>query len=378
MSSANRRRRRSYYVPWGCFIPVVVVFFLLIGLIAVPIVAARTYGPPAETLTVPQRFQYALALLWYDGQITRPVDVDASERTFTVSEGEQAADVAYHLEQEGLVRSAAAFRAYLIYRGLDTGLQAGKYQLSPALSPVQIAERLQDATPTQIKFVVLPGWRLDEVAAALPTSGFEIAPEDFLATASGTRPGYDGVPMGASAEGFLFPDEYVLPRGTQAQGLLDALTQRFDHMLTSQFRSGFARNNLNIYQAVTLASILQREAVQGDEMPIMASVFYNRLAAGMPLETDPTIQYALGFNEFSGSWWKSPLSMDDLAIDSPYNTYINRGLPPGPIDSPSLDALKAVAFPADTPYLFFRARCDGSGRHAFAETYDDHLSNDCP
>lgn len=378
MSSANRRRRRSYYIPWGCLIPVVLGFFLLLGLIAVPVIAARTYGPPAETLTVPQRFQYALALLWYDGQVTRPLNENAGDQVFTVSEGEQAADVAYNLEQEGLVRNAAAFRAYLIYRGLDTGLQAGEYQLSPALSPVQIAERLQDATPTQIRFVVLPGWRLEEVAAALPTSGFEISPEAFLAAAQGTRPGYDGVPAGATAEGFFFPDEYVLPRGTQAQSLVDALMLRFDHMLTSEIRSGFARNNLNIYQAVILASILQREAVQGDEMPIIASVFYNRLAADMPLGTDPTIQYALGFNDFSGLWWKSPLSMDDLAIDSPYNTYTHRGLPPGPIDSPSLDALKAVAFPADTPYLFFRARCDGSGRHAFAETYDDHLSNDCP
>src|SRR5262245_56297319 len=111
MTSANRRRRRSYYIPWGCLIPVFVLFVLLVAVIAVPILATRTYGSPAETLTVPQRFQYALALLWYDGQVTRPLDADAGDQTFTVSEGEQAADVAANLEQEGLVRSADAFRA---------------------------------------------------------------------------------------------------------------------------------------------------------------------------------------------------------------------------------------------------------------------------
>lgn len=378
MSTAKRRRRRSYYIPLGCVIPAGLLFVILVILIAVPLMATRSYGPPSDSLTVPQRFQYSLLLLWYNGQVTRPVDTTAGERPFTIAAGEQAANVAERLELVGLVRSAAAFRTYLIYRGLDTSLQAGEYSLSPSLSPVQIAEQLQDATPTQIKFVVLPGWRLAEVAAALPTSGFEITPEAFLAAAHGTRPGFDNLPPAADAEGFLFPDAYLLPRGTQAQGLVDALMQRFDHVVTSEIRNGFERHGLSVYEGVTLASILQREAVEGDEMPIMASVFYNRLSAGMPLETDPTIQYALGFDVDSGSWWKSPLSMLDLEIISPYNTYANRGLPPGPIASPSLSALQAVAFPADTGYLFFRARCDGSGRHAFAETFQDHLENDCP
>jgi UPF0755 protein len=374
----SKRKRRSYYIPLGCVIPLVLLVVATIVAIAIPFSAARTYGPPAESLNGWQRFQYSVALLWYDGQVTRPADYSAAEQPFSVSEGEQAADVAGRLEQAGLVRSAAAFRAYLIYTGLDTGLQAGEYTLSAAFSPVQIAERLQDATPAQVKFIVLPGWRMEEIAASLPTSGFEITPEDFLAAARGTRPNLDSLPSGANAEGFLFPDVYILPRITQVQPLVDLLLRRFDQALTPEMRDGFARHNLSVYQAVTLASIIQREAVQADEQPIIASIFFNRLAAGMPLQTDPTIQYALGFDALTGSWWKSPLSLDDLKIDSPYNTYANPGLPPGPIDSPSLSALQAVASPADTPYLFFRARCDGSGRHAFAETFDEHLQNGCP
>jgi UPF0755 protein len=309
--------------------------------------------------------------------VTRPVDSTAGEQVFTVSGGEQAADIAVRLEQEGLVRSAAAFRAYLVYRGLDTGLQAGEYKLSPALSPVQIAERLQDATPADVKFIVLPGWRLEEIAVALPTSGLEISPDEFLAAAHRTRPNFDGVPVGASAEGFLFPDMYILPRTTNAQELVDILMRRFDQSLTAEMRSHFADHNLSIFQAVTMASILQREVVMEDEQALVASVFYNRLDADMYLQTDPTIQYALGFDVSSGSWWRAPLSLDDLKIDSPYNTYTHLGLPPGPIASPAFRALYAVAFPVDSHYVFFRARCDHSSRHAFAETFEEHLANAC-
>jgi UPF0755 protein len=135
---------------------------------------------------------------------------------------------------------------------------------------------------------------------------------------------------------------------------------------------------LNLYKGVILASIVSREAIVEDEMPLIASVFYNRLNGGEKLETDPTVQYALGYNEAQGTWWTNPLSAADLLFDSPYNTYLYPGLPPGPISNPGLAALRAVAFPAQTPYKYFRAACDGSGRHLFAETFEEHLGNACP
>ena len=107
-------------------------------------------------------------------------------------------------------------------------------------------------------------------------------------------------------------------------------------------------------------------------------MFLNRIASGIKLETDPTVQYALGYNPAQNTWWTNPLSVEDLQIDSPYNTYLYPGLPPGPIANPNLNALKAVAFPAQTPYYFFRSACDGSGRHTFAETFEEHLNNECP
>jgi UPF0755 protein len=374
----TRRRRRSY-VPWGCLTLLLIPLLIVIGVaIIVPLMAARTYGPPSGNLGAFRRFQSSALMLWYDGQITNPLSSSAGEVPFTVEAGEGPVAVAARLEQAGIIRNAEAFIAYLVYSGLDTGIQAGEFRLSPALAPMQIAQKLQDATPTQVKFVVLPGWRMEEVAASLPTSGLGISAEGFLQVARDPRSGFDFMPQDASAEGFLFPGEYLLPRAMDSDQLVSTLMKNAALAISPEMRAGFARQGLDVYQAVTLASVVQREAVKTEEQPSIASVFLNRLAAGMRLETDPTVQYALGLDGGSNSWWKSPLSVGDLAIQSPYNTYQNDGLPPGPICSPSLSALQAVAYPAQTPYYFFRARCDGSGLHNFSETFDQHLQNGCP
>lgn len=114
------------------------------------------------------------------------------------------------------------------------------------------------------------------------------------------------------------------------------------------------------------------------EMPLIASVFLNRLNGGIKLDSDPTVQYAIGYNPDSGTWWTNPLTLEDLQSTSPYNTYVYGGLPPGPIANPGLDALRAVAFPAQTPYYYFRATCDGTGKHVFSVTYEEHLGKECP
>ncbi len=181
-----------------------------------------------------------------------------------------------------------------------------------------------------------------------------------------------------SLEGFLLPGTYRFKSSTRVDDVIAEALQNFDSQVTDEMRQGFARQGLNLYEAVTLASIVQRESMVEDEQPTIASVFFNRLSKDMRLETDPTVQYALGYNTTQKTWWTNPLSLDDLKLNSPYNTYVNPGLPPGPIDMPGLSALRAVAFPAQTPYLFFRAKCDGSGRHNFSVTFEEHLNNECP
>ena len=183
---------------------------------------------------------------------------------------------------------------------------------------------------------------------------------------------------GSSLEGFLFPDSYTLPRQAAAEQLLATILRNFDNQVNAEIRAGFANQGLGLFEAVTLASMVEREAINDEEMPMLASVFYNRLLVNQRLASDPTVQYALGYNTEQGTWWTNPLSLADLEIDSPYNTYLYPNLPPGPICNPGLAAMRAVAFPAQTPYYYFRAACDGSGNHLFAETFEQHLANECP
>jgi UPF0755 protein len=347
---------------------------VLAVLIYVPAVARRSFGPPSPSLTTGQRFSYALQLLWKAGDLTEPADVNGAEQLFVVQPGENAFYISQRLEANGLIRSARAFQLYLAWTGMDVYLQTGTYRLSPALTAEAIAGMLQSTVLTEVTFNVLAGWRMEEIAAALPTSGLSITPDEFLAAAS--NPGL--VTGGGTAEGFLGPGSYVLPRGTTASELVSTLIQQKQTTYVIPLEASFAAHGLTPYQAVTLASIVQREAVRDDEMPLIASVFYNRLAAGMRLQSDPTVQYALGYNAAEGTWWTHPLSAADMSFDSSYNTYLYAGLPPGPICSPGPSALGAVANPAASPYYYFQARCDGSGYHNFAETYEGHLQNYCP
>jgi len=356
-----------------------ILCLLSIGvLVGIPALATRQYGLPSPALDPLDQLEFSARLLWYGGLLTQPLDAHGSEQQFTIEPGESVPSISIRLEEVGLIRSAAAFRSYLIYTGLDTSIQAGDYTLSPALSTIDIARELQDATPEQVDFVILPGWRMEEIAASLLTSGLEITPEEFLAIASSAPPGLDFLPASVSTEGFLYPDIYIVPRETTAQQLVREFLGNFGLHLSTDLREGFVRQGLDVYQAVTLASIVQREAVIPEEQPQIASVFINRLNVGIKLDSDPTVQYAIGYNAIQGTWWSNPLSAADLQVDSPYNTYLYAGLPPGPIANPSLTALRSVAFPAETPYYFFRARCDGSGLHNFSITFEEHLQNSCP
>ncbi len=350
---------------------------LFLAFVTLPAEAARIYGPPAPWLTTFQRVQYSAQLLWYDGLLTRPANAEAGERNFRIELGQSVNSIAASLHEAGLIRDAESFRAYLIYSGFDTSIQAGEYKLSAAMSAIDIAHEIQDASSTEVTFTVLAGWRMEEIASSLPTSGLAITPEEFLAAARTPPARFDFLVDADSAEGFFFPDSYIFSRNTTVEELTSELLRNFALRLTSELTFGFEQQGLTVYEAVTLASIVEREAVQDEEKPLIASVYLNRLNLGMKLDADPTVQYAIGFNILKNNWWTNPLSLADLKFDSPFNTYLYRGLPPAPIANPGLDSLQAVAFPAETPYYFFRARCDGSRYHSFAETFEEHVENGC-
>lgn len=363
------------FISFLIFILVIVIGFLLLG---IPGMAARSYGEPAAGLSPLQIIQYSANILWDDGLLTRPIDTGGPEQTFTIQQNEPVSSIANNLQEAGLISDASILRDYLIYTGLDSTIQAGDYQLSPAMSIVDIAHKLQDATPADVTFVILPGWRMEEIAASLPTSGLDITADEFIKAASIPPSGFDFLTGVSSSEGFLYPDSYILPRVTTVDQLVNTLLRNFSLHLSSDLSEGFARQGLSVYQAVALASIVQREAVHADEAPKIASVYLNRLKIGMKLDADPTVQYALGYNPVQQTWWTNPMVADDFQYGSPYNTYLNDGLPPTPIDNPGLNSLQAVASPADTPYYYFSARCDASGYHNFAQTLDQHLQNLCP
>jgi UPF0755 protein len=366
-----------------------IFFFLLLGICisvllivgwasSIPNRAEMLFGPPAPQLGFIQRFQLSWSIVNESEILTSQPSENPVPVLFEIDAGESTGRIIGRLQAAGLISNPQVFRDYLVYTGSDTRLQPGTYTLNTGMTPIQVSQTIQNLEATGITFRILAGWRIEEIAAALPTSGLAIAPERFLDVAWQSPRGQIAAtwPESASVEGLLLPDSYALPRDLSAEALVAIFIENFIQKTSPEVQAGFQEQGLTLFEGVIIASIVEREAVVDAEQPLIASVFLNRVAAGMRLEADPTVQYALGFTE-DGGWWKAPLALVDLEIDSPYNTYRYGGLPPGPIANPGLSALQAVAYPEESVYYFFRAACDGSGTHVFALTFEEHKLNAC-
>lgn len=320
--------------------------------------------------------------------LARPAGHDETPVTFVVEPGETAAEIAQRLQEAGLISDAELFRRYLRYEGLDTGLEAGSFTLRQTMTIPEIAQALQSGQRPERVVTVREGLRLDEVAAEV-AGQTGIAEAEFLAlVTTGWRAtelgAYDfliSLPPTATLEGFLFPETYRLPEEATAYDVVARMLATFDQRVMPETRLAASNHGLDVYEMVTLASIVEREAVIAEERPVIAGVYLNRLEAGWFLSADPTVQYGLGYDEQSGQWWRTlyfdQLGITSLAeIDHPYNTYRYLGLPPGPICSPSLASIEAVAYPAATDYFYFIANCHaGDGSHLFAVTEEEHYAN---
>jgi len=312
------------------------------------------------------------------GDLNQPAG-DGPEVTFQVQLGETVEGVASRLAQEGLVRDPELFRLYMRYGGLDRGLEAGGHALSPSMTVVQIAERLQRAQASEVMVTIPEGWRMEQVATLLDQQSV-LPGQQFLNLVREERSDYAFLgdrPAGATLEGYLFPDTYRLPVDAHAADLVDRMLRNFDSQVTPQMRQDAAARGWSLFQVIVLASIVEREGVLRSELPLIASVYCNRLAQDMKLDADPTVQYALGFQSDTGKWWKSPLRLEEYAqVDSAYNTYLHPGLPPGPICNPGLAAISAVIYPAPSDYLYFvRNDVADDGSHIFARTFEEHQGN---
>lgn len=295
------------------------------------------------------------AFFWW-GYAVAPVDpADSQTVTFTVAPGSGIKAIANELEKEHLIKNTLVFTLLVKQLGLEKKIQAGQFRLSPALSSRQIAESLTKGT--EDTWVTIPeGKRADEVAEIL---------KDKL---SNYDPSWQAELD--QHEGYLFPDTYQIPHDADVTFIIKLLTDTFDQKYGQVDTS---HTSLSQNQIVTLASLIEREARHPQDRPLISSVLHNRLDLGMALQIDATVQYALGYSSSQQTWWRNDLTYNELQIASPYNTYRNPGLPPGPIASPGLSSLQAAANPANTNYLYYIT--DKNLVNHYATTLEQHNAN---
>jgi UPF0755 protein len=296
--------------------------------------------------------------------------------TFMVDEGASAEDIAGELEESGVISDRRRFEVLLNLIGGGAELDAGCYVFAEDTPAAEVVLRLRSGL-TSLRSVPIPeGRRVEEVGASFVEAGITTAELWQQAVAAAPRDVLPEIPPGDSLNGYLFPATYPIECNADAALTVEAMLQAFANQVTPELVEEAKGQGLSLHEVITLASIVEREAAVREEQPVIASVFLNRLAEGMPLQADPTVQYAIATaNPPQGDegWWKQGLTEEDLAFDSPYNTYVYPGLPPGPIANPGIDAITAVIRPAQTDYLYFVATGDGS--HAFAATLAEHNAN---
>ncbi|MCL6644214.1 MAG: endolytic transglycosylase MltG [Dehalococcoidia bacterium] len=311
-----------------------------------------------------------------------PAPASTATVPFTLERGASAGDVGRRLEELGVIRSARQFEMLARLMGVQGLLSAGDYLLPERASALSVIQLLTVREAVPVLRVTFPeGLRIEEMAVIAEQAGF--GPRDeFLAAAARAQlpPGLaEYLPQGATLQGYLFPDTYIMPVGSTMDDLVAYMIRTLDERFTPELRAAAAARGLNPHQALTLASIVEREAVIPEERPLIAGVFYNRLAAGDRLGADPTVQFAVAQDPASvrqHGWWKKELTIIDLENPSPYNTRLFPGLPPGPIACPGLASIEAVARPATTDYYYFVADAKkGDGSHVFAVTFAEHERN---
>lgn len=327
----------------------------------------------------------AFTLRLREEELLIPAGDDPRPRAFTINPGEPARYIAARLAAAGFINDADLFNLYLRVEKLDREIEAGNFMLADSMTIPEIARELQQARFEEVLVTIPEGFRAEEIAERL-AQNFVIDSERFLTAVRqpqslGLLDNYDflnDLAPDDSLEGYLFPDTYRFPvNASGPEIVLTSMLDNFENRVGAAGLSG-GSSGMSGHELITLASIVEREAVQDDERPLIASVYINRLnnecrdVGGTYLQADPTVQYAKGT---TGNWWWKPQTIEEYAqVESLYNTYLHAGLPPGPIASPGLRAIEATSNPTQTSYCFFLATGD-EGRHVFAQTLAEHNRN---
>lgn len=295
---------------------------------------------------------------WYKQPIDRMAD---SSQIFIIPKGQAIAVTGTRLYEAGLIKHPFLFRIAVKLEGLDGKIQAGSFELSPNQSVAEIAQTLTQGTQ-DIWVTIIEGWRKEEIAESLAKLDLPLFdPDEFIAIAKAE-----------SSEGRLFPETYLIPKQYDAQQVHDLLVSTFERKVMQALAEEIEANPYDFDQVLIMASLVERESREYEEMRGVAGVLWHRIEIGMPLQVDATMQYARGYNQEQQTWWAPPRAVDKT-IDSPFNTYQINGLPPAPISNPSLNAIRASLNPVDTNNLFYIH--DRSGKIHYAETLDGHNAN---
>lgn len=297
----------------------------------------------------------------YRGYADAEVFVDIPAGSGPISIGERLATA-------GVVRDAMTFRTALLISGRARSLKAGEYRFDAPLHALDVIDKIARGDVYKRLLTFREGLTILEMAQVFEDKGFGTA-ADFRAAAGNAKLIADLDPAARDLEGYLFPETYSLPRDTPAAVVVEQMVAGFKKALTDDLKTAVKEQGLTVRQLVTLASLVEKETGAGEERPLVAAVYRNRMKINMGMQADPTVIYALQ----KAGLYRGNLTRDNLQFDSPYNTYRYAGLPPGPIASPGRASLAASAKPAEVDYLYFVSKNDGS--HVFASNLDDHNRN---
>ena len=294
-------------------------------------------------------------LVWYKEGVL-PIDAkDQAAKIFVIQPGASVSTIARNLENEKLIRSRLAFYVLVKMTGLEKKIQYGDFRLTRQMSAYEIAQELTHGT-LDVWVTIIEGMRTEEIARILSRE-LDVPESIFIAVAS-------------EKEGYLFPDTYLIPKGVSAEQVVAILEQNFNNKVDNQIRANLTKVGLSLSEGIILASLLEREAQSYADKQIVAGILLNRLEIDMALQIDASVQYALGYIAKEKSWWKQTLTLADLKIDSPYNTYLYPGLPPGPIANPGLESILAVVNAKSSDYIFYLT--DNEGKMHYSQTLEEH------
>ncbi|WP_338544047.1 endolytic transglycosylase MltG [Paenibacillus tundrae] len=316
----------------------------------------------------------------YAWNLMRPLEASTEPIVFEIKSGTGTSKIAEQLQQEGLIRSGLAFKGYLKWKKQGSNFMAGTYSMNPGVSYEEIVNKLNsgEVVPEEmVKFTIPEGYTVLQMADKLSEEGI-VDRDEFIKLANDPS-AFDvdiikDIPVDEELryvlEGYLFPETYELKKDSSTHDVMQRMLEEFQTKVNSipDLETELQEKKLSLHELLTIASLVEREVVVDAERPLVAGVIYNRIHQDMKLEIDATVQYLLDKP-------KARLLFKDLKVESPYNMYLNKGLPPGPIASPSLPSIQAALQPEASEYLFYVTKKDGSSGHLFAKTYKEHQQN---